>query len=315
MLLSFSAFSSDRTEKVYELYNNPGQIFSVSDLTILKKSRIIFVPGILAESFIEDDRRSRVELSFLTTEYFGKQIQDLKKKFNLDIIRLSTSSKSLDETKENIRRALIQAKVENKRVFFVSHSLGGLALLDFFLRNENSYSQVLGSVFYQSPFLGTGIADTYLDNPYYIRRILKPILPFLNTSEDIITSMSSVSRIEYMDSNNEGILNLIKSIPVLTVAGNANGVKSIFEPSIDILKYGCIKVLGKCVTRKVYKGRLDNNDGMVSVFSSKLPETNYVILKRVDHGETVVNAGFKSIDRVRMTMVLIKNLLSNSKQF
>ena len=106
------------------------------------------------------------------------------------------------------------------------------------------------------------------------------------------------------------IKNLLLKIPTLTLGTYANKSASLFYPAVKIMKYGCINTIKeKCIFPRVYKGAMDQSDGMVPLKSSMLPETPFVKLSRIDHGETVVDIPFTDVDQNKLIETLIKMTL------
>ena len=171
------------------------------ELSKLKNTRIVLVPGILSETFLSQDDRSRVDLSIFTKDYFNAQKYYFDKKYNLDIVRIKSSSNSLEEIKTNIDFILKQTIKEQKKVLFITHSLGGIALMDYFINHHDNFNHIVGNIFLQSPFRGTPIANVYKDNRLFLRSILRPILPFLNANEKVADHLEPELRIPYMQKN------------------------------------------------------------------------------------------------------------------
>jgi hypothetical protein len=316
VLLSFvqlSVFGTDISNK-YDTYYKQQQDFTSNELEQLKSLRIVLVPGILSETFLSQDHRSRLNLSVLTSDYFNAQKYYFDKKYNLDIVRINSSSTSLEEIKINIDDILKKSISENKKVLFVTHSLGGIALMDYLVQQHENHDQFFGNIFLQSPFRGTPIAEVYKNNRLFLRSILRPVIPYLNGHETIADHLDPELRVPYMQRNRYEIQNFVKNIPTITVAAIANGSYSLFKPAIDIIKYGCIRAFRKfCTTSKLHYGQLDDNDGMVPLKSTYISNADHVILRNVDHGETVVNVAFQNIDRARMTEALIKIIIEKQK--
>lgn len=276
------------------------------EVKALQNFNFYLVPGILSESFIWSDTRSHLDFSILTKDYFSAQLNHLNK-VGLSTERLSSSSMSAEEIKTNIRNVLIR---KNQKSIFITHSLGGLALLEELIENQKFQNQVAGIIFIQSPFWGTPMADTYLTYPYHIDKWIKPVLPFLNASEETIVYLGTEARAKFMHENRKEIENLLKAIPVITVGGVANGHKSLFKPAVDIMEQGCIEgFFGRCLTRKFFPGPYDQSDGMVPLQSSKLHDSDFVTLERVDHGETVVSIPFGSYKKEAVIVTLLKLLI------
>lgn len=288
---------------------------TLNEQMLLKKYDIYFIPGILAETFIWSDTRSHVDLSIITRDYFATQVKFLRQKYDIPAKRLSTSSLDVKETRENIRRALTESMDRNRKVIFVSHSLGGLALLEELVTNSHYQSAVAGIIFLQSPFQGSPLADLLLENPYHLEKIFKPLLPYLHISEATIEYLRPMTRKFFMLKNKFAIDRLIKNIPLMTIAGNANGHNSIFAPLIDIMAYGCLMKIKSpgCLTEVFYKGPYDDSDGMVPLRSSFLGKAHYVKLDGVDHGELILNIPFENYKKELLTTSLLKMLISNLK--
>lgn len=308
-LLLTSSYGADLSLEYKALYESK-EGFSQEELKTLKSLRIVLVPGILSETFISQDHRSHLNLSVLTSDYFGAQKHYFNKKYNLDIVRINSSSNSLDKIKTNINSILKSSINDKKKVLFITHSLGGIALMDYLVSSQSTYNNIFGNIFLQSPFRGTPIANIYKENRLFLKTFLKPILPFLNGSEAIANHLDPLLRIPYMQKNHYEIQKFVKEIPSLTIAAVANDSLSLFKPAIDIIKYGCIRVFNRfCGTSKLYFGQLDKSDGMVPLNSTFIENTDYVVLRNVDHGETVVNVPFQNINRSKMTESLIKIIL------
>jgi triacylglycerol lipase len=309
MIFQNSAFSDDLSLD-YKAFYKDKKGFTQGELKVLKDLRIVLVPGILSETFISHDHRSQLKLWALTSDYFGAQKQYFSNRYHLDIVRINSSSTSLEEIKANLDSILKISIQDKKKVLFITHSLGGIALMDYLISNQSIYKNIFGNIFLQSPFRGTPIANIYKDNRLFLRTFLKPILPYLNASESIANHLDPKLRIPYMQTNQYEIQGFVQEIPSLTIAATANNSPSLFEPAIDIIKYGCIRIFRQfCGTRKIYNGELDKSDGMVPLSSTFIENTDYVILKNVDHGETVVNVPFQNIDRVKMTESLIRIII------
>ncbi len=306
------SLAADLTDSFKDLYKNKATL-SVAEKAALKAVDIYLVPGIMAESFDWSDTRSYVDFSFATRNYFSTQRRLLKKNgFSAKVIR--SSSYSVEETKAEIAKAIGQSTLKNRKTLFMTHSLGGLALLDELVSNEIHQENVLGVIFLQSPFAGSPMADLYQRYPYQSDVWLKPLLPFFNTSEATVAYLSIPARQVFMEVNAAAITRLINKLPVITVGGVANGARSIFDASVDVLAHGCVKTLGRCTTRQLHTGPYDDSDGLVPFKSSRLLGADYVKLRNADHGELVVNTPFESYDKKNLTISLLKLLLSKTNQ-
>lgn len=300
--------ATNLTQSFYQNYNE-GHKLNSNELQRLSNTKIIFIPGILAETF-QRDSRSLFNISFLTKEYFGTQVNYLKKNYKLDVTRLKTSSKTLAKTKKNIVDAVKIAKEQNKKVIFIAHSLGGLALTEVLIENH-FYKNIQGVIFLQTPFWGSPIANVYDNNTYYIQKILKPFLPFFNTSEEIISYIKRKKRKDYMLRNLNNLENLGSQVSIISAVSRVNKSFTLFRPTVNIMEYGCLTTFHRqCLTNIIYDGEKDQSDGMVSVKNGIFPKSDFLVLNGVDHGETVVNLGPRNINRKKMIETFIHLLLS-----
>jgi len=308
-----SAFAADLTSVFTSEYNQRAAL-SFDDQASLKNFDIYLVPGILSETFLSEDGRSKITFAGITGDYLGEQEKILSQKYGFAVKRLSSSSRSVDEIRQNIRNALDTSRRANRKALFMTHSLGGLALIEELVLRPQMQDVVGGIIFLQSPFYGTPVADFYFSNPYHFNKFLKPVLPFLNTTDETIRYLGTQSRGSFMASEQNEVTKLIAKIPLFTVGGVANGFRSLFTPAVNLMAYGCMTVaFEKCFSQNLIAGPYNLSDGMVPLESSKLPGADFVVLAGADHGETVVKIPFVTYDRGHMTEVLFKILAAKIK--
>lgn len=306
------SYAADLTDQFAALYEKKTSL-SAAEKASLKNVDFYLVPGIMAESFRWDDGRSIVDFSAFTRSYFNAQKKVLKKNgFKVKVLK--SSSRSVSETKRIIAKAIASSVRAKRKALFMTHSLGGLALLDELLENESSQAGVHGVIFLQSPFAGSPMADIYVEGPYYTDVWLKPLLPFLNTSDETVAFLSRKNRSHFMEDNRLSLERLITKLPVITVGGAVNGSRSLFTPSVDVLAHGCVMTLGVCTTRELYSGPYDVSDGLVPFESSRILHADFIKLAHADHGELVLNVPFESYDKKNLTITLLKMLLSKTNQ-
>lgn len=306
--LSFNLHGKDLTSGFIQNYQNRIRL-SAGEVQQFKEFDFYLVPGILSESFIQNDRRSWLDFAILTKEYLSAQKIFLQK-LEVNVQRLPTSSFSVSESRRILRNVLDEASSKRKKAFFITHSLGGLALLEELILNGGS-ENVAGIIFFQSPFYGAPVADVYLKYPYHIDKWLSPILPFFHTSEETLRYLSVTERVRFMNEHESKIDELMTKIPAITVSGVANSHRSVFRPSVDLIEHGCVKSFtGRCLTPILYQGPLDQSDGMVPLKSSMLQGVDSVILDGADHGETVVNIPFENYSKRRTLQALLKLFLN-----
>jgi predicted alpha/beta hydrolase family esterase len=305
------AFAADITARYAKIYKQD-VILNSAEIQSLKNAEIVLIPGIVSESFIWSDHRGTLDFSLLFKDYFGAQLAHYKK-LGVSVSRLKGSSKSVKETISQIEDKIKELSSKNKKAIFVTHSLGGLALLDWMMEQDKGTLETIRSiVFLQAPFYGSPVATVYFQNSYYARTILGPITPFFNTSEETIKYLSVEKRQKAMADYESRLDEVFEGISVLTMSGVSLNAPSLFMPSLNIIGHGCVTYLfGNCRTREIFKGPLDDSDGMVPFNNSKLENYDFVRIENVDHGETVLQMPFNNIDRVHMTDALIKMTLKD----
>lgn len=303
--------AADRSEFYNDIYQQD-EILKKADVESLKNAEIILIPGIVSETFIWDDHRSPVDFSILFKDYFGAQLSHYKK-LGLSVTRLKGSSKSVKETIQQIDEKIKELSSKNKKAVFVTHSLGGLALLDWMMEQpKGTLSTIRSIVFLQAPFFGSPMATVYFKNPYYARTILGPVVPFINASEETIKYLSLEERQKMMANYESRLKEVFSGISLVTMSGVSINGTSIFRPSLNIIAHGCVTyVLSKCRSKEIFAGPHDDSDGMVPFNNSKLEDYDFVRIENVDHGETVLQMPFNNIDRVHMTDALIKMTLKD----
>ncbi|MFL5784040.1 MAG: hypothetical protein ACJ76H_05465 [Bacteriovoracaceae bacterium] len=296
---SLSAFAGDISSNYVRHYKTGA--LTAAEIETLKNVEVILVPGIMSETFIMSDPRGDIDFSVLTKDYFGTHLQYLKN-LGIPVRRLLASSADVEETKKEIDELLSST---TGPLLFMTHSLGGMALLDYLLAHEAAWPRVQAIIFMQSPFTGAPVASVVQRWPK-----LRRIFPFFNVSNKTVRYLSLEERKSFVTSNEQKISELAGKVRIITVGGVANGYKSLYANSISLIKTGCLETLhGHCVGPKLYAGPYDDSDGMSPFHATLLPGTDYVRLPAVDHGETVVHIPFKSLLHERLTAALLKLVL------
>lgn len=299
ILFSLTLWARDITPEFQELYKL-GTLSSV-EVESLKGAEVVLIPGIMSETFISDDPRSHVDLSFFTKDYFGPHLDSLERA-GVKVRRLWASSASVRETRKEIHELL---EMTPRPLYFIGHSLGGMALLDHLLSHEEHWDRVAGVIFLQSPFSGAPVASVVQRYPK-----LAKIFPLVHTSTEVVRYLSNENRKDFISTNEEKIRTLASRVSLVTIGGIANGHRSFFSTSVTLIQKGCLRTLrGKCVGKKLYSGPYDQSDGMVPFEGSKLPGVDFVTLTGTDHGESVVNAPFRDLPHGKLTAGLLRLLL------
>lgn len=315
-LFALSAHAGKDISHTYnKYYENPARL-SVLDLDYLKRREIVLVPGILSEVFSWEDQRVIIDFSFLTTDYFAAQVKHLKYVLKIPTHKILSSSTHVSDTKHLVADAVSKARDNNRKIILIAHSLGGLATLDYLLESHDDDLKVIeGILFLQVPFWGSPMADVWVSSPYEADKWLKPFMPFFHVSEETVEYLSVKNRTRFMADNMRRIKEVLKKIPVITMSGVANDHKSIFKPTMDVIKHGCVlNALGRCIAGKLWNGPFDLSDGLVPLNSSRFNFVDSVIVDGADHGEPIVRLPFQEMNKENMTESMIKLLLDRSQK-
>lgn len=300
--------ATNLTNNFLSIYNTQSPL-SAKEVATLKSYDIYLIPGILAETLVSGDKRTHVKLTLLLQNYYKTQLNVLNNKYGIPAKRLKTSSFDINVTKQNIRAAVATAAKNNRKVIFISHSLGGLVLLDELVHNQNIRSQIGGIAFLQSPFHGTELADLLLDPPWGLEKHVKKLLPVLNISERTIQYVGK-ERGEFMKQNRDQIISILRNIPSYTLSSTVKANKSLFKPAIDLNESGCFKALGeRCISDVIYHGAYDKSDGLIPFKSSFIPGSDYVVLQNVDHAELVLATPYETYKKEHVTTTVLRMVL------
>ena len=289
LIFCMQGHAADITSAFKKIYSSQETPLHPVDLERLQKHEIIFVNGVGSEFFL---REFIPNFAWATSEYFSASLNELKRLW-LNAKRVAPSSFSLAQAKQDIA-SIFENKTEQKKpLLIVTHSLGGLLLLEHLLANPEHQKDVVGVVFIQSPFAGSPVAEV-------VRSVPLEMAKYLSVSR----------RAKYMKENQQEISELFLRLPAISVASTANGFRSIFAPTLNLMKYGCLtRLAGKCASPRLYRGAYYDSDGMVPLESSRLPNTDHITLRAIDHGETVMNLPFQSVRKSKMTTSLLKLLI------
>ena len=315
MFSCVSLFAATDLTSDYLQHYNQSRSLSYKEQQTLKAYDIYYIPGILAESFIGGDDRSSIHFDYLTKDYFGHQVDLLNQKYKIPAKRLSTSSHDIRETRSHINLAVTNAAKHGRKVLFISHSLGGLVLLEEILENPSLQNHIAGIAFMQSPFYGSPLSEIALNPNYGLKKIISPLLPYVNLSEETILYVGVKARTQYMEAHTQQIDELVKTVPLFTFSTSSKSNQSFLKPLIDIIESGCLKSFtGRCVTDVFYEGPYDKNDGLIPFKSSFLENADYITLDDVDHIEPILKIPFESYDKEHVTTSILRILLEKVAQ-
>ncbi len=245
-------------------------LFSKSEISQLKKLKILIIPGVLAESF-DSSSGNQIKVGFIFEKGFSEHIKLMQKNYiSYEYLKFDTESAS------QVNAEAIITAIENSKLAVViySHSKGGLDTLEAFRQRPDLLSKVHGWVSVQSPFWGATVASNFYDNT--ITKLSgKSLFEWLGGSIDGMSALTIDERSEYMDSTEVrsliGIINKkIKFLNYASYKPNTIGIDTPLE-----------------LFRNITQAKTGDNDGVVPLTSALMSlhglDINYAVEKNIDH--------------------------------
>ncbi len=202
----------------------------------------------------------------------------------------------------------------DKRIIVVSHSKGGIDMLESLLcRTNQMETEVAGWIALQSPFWGTPVANWVTES-----RLFNPVAELLlgrlfNGDKKVAASMAVETRNEYMTRNSQAILELIERFDILSFAStSAAGDASIFRP----LRFAIDQI-----ARVPNDGLLPTQSEILKV--NDIPCCPHIVTEHLDHIYAVLplmpdgqarSAVLHKNRRIRIFTTLLKIWMNNRKQ-
>lgn len=238
--------------------------------TLIGKDTIVFIPGILAQTVIEDSNQP-IKFSFLLGDYFRDYLTWCKE-VSIKCQRIILESEaSVQENSETLKSQLL--KIDGP-IWVVSHSKGSLEFLNTLLKNQEVIGKTKGWVSLQAPFWGAVSGNIYLENKV-LNKAAGWLLSFLGGGIKAIESISLRERQLFNRENKDEIDRVLKTVNHIhygSFINDADGVESILEFSRDQI----LKLAGP-------------NDGLVELKSTRYENSNYIIESGYDHLVTILD--------------------------
>ncbi|MDB5036495.1 MAG: putative exported protein [Bacteriovoracaceae bacterium] len=279
----------DVSSEYQQIANELDQNLNAESFADLSQYKILLVRGFFSDQMPAP--KSLYAIARNPSLTFSDQAKWFRKQ-SIEFSILPTHSEQIPEVNAPI--LLDAIRHSSKPIIFMSHSRGGLDVLEAMLTGEEALlSKVKGWIALQGPFQGTPLADEFLINPL-IRLLTGKILQLIGGSISSVFNMSLPQRKNYNESRAEKIERLRQSLPILCLSTwkpNISGYDTEFEITRDLMDY-----LGF------------QTDGVIPWQSEILPGSDYVFIKNLDHPSTVHENSIVSFDRTRMTKTLFKML-------
>lgn len=270
ILISKTAFSLDLSSRYQEIQSSIDENKLEKVKNILGNDTIIFIPGILAQTVMQDSSQP-IKFSFLLGDYFRDYL-DWCQKSKIKCSRVVLESEaSVEENSEFLKKELLKS---DGQFWVVSHSKGSLEFLNVLISDERIKSRTKGWISLQSPFWGAVSGDIYLENKV-LNKAASWLFSFLGGSIKGIESISVKERKTFNEKNKIAISEVLKSVNHLHYGSyieDTKGVETILELSRD-------QILKKA-------GR---NDGLVELSSTRYIDSNYVEEAGYDHLVTILD--------------------------
>lgn len=273
----------DLTDKFSLMYGQPlslqtGSVLSPHDLDRLKQANVLFVKGLFGQP-----------MSIL--KYFGDMKDSLTAR-GIDAAIIDTNTEAMPAVNAKTIAAAVEASA--KPVWLVSHSKGGLDVLEMLLSRPDLRPKIRGWIPIEAPFHGSDVPDWYAKH-----RILGFIggllLKIAGGEKASLEDMETAARREFLAQNDAAIRRLAKEVRILSV-----GAWSPSEGGWNTL----LKWRRDWIEKK--RGKL--NDGLVGLDDALLPYAPHVRLPHIDHADPVMRGPFSTVDRARLLHALLLTL-------
>ena len=225
-------------------------------------------------------------------DYFSS-VEDRLSSAGLTVTMADIDSESTVAENAAAISALVGA--DPRPVCFLTHSKGGLDVLHFLLQaSVEERGMVACWIALQAPFAGSPIADWVTDR-WLLPRVLDLPLAVLGGGIETIELLRTDNRRTYLANNDSAIRRILQQVPMLSVA-------TVLDPE----DYPLVPNAAVVWTLRQIHGPDRRNDGIVSVASSILPYSRYVVIDGLDHGMT---SGLDPVSGDYDTVALIQALL------
>ena len=271
----------------FETIFSAGRDFSPSELSRLKTTRILLVPGFMSN--LATTAGGQKALPFVP-KYFREQLQFLQDR-GLDCRLVDIESET--SIYDNARKVIRELEQAPGKVLVIGHSKGGLDTLEALLKRPDLRRKVTAVIAVQSPFLGSPVADLVLGSPT-LSFNSSILLELLGGSKQSLKNLSVAYRESYHRRNGAEIKKLTAQVPFYSFS---TWKDDSFLPYIDTV----FEVFRDYMLALGLK-----NDGLVPAQSAVLPGSRYVYLAGTDHLCTIMWVPVPFFDRTGFIRSAIK---------
>ncbi|OGR14208.1 MAG: hypothetical protein A2341_13340 [Deltaproteobacteria bacterium RIFOXYB12_FULL_58_9] len=198
--------------------------------------------------------------------------------------------------KQNAKTLSTHIELLKLPVLIFFHSKGGIDTLEMLVSRPDLRDRVAGWIAVQSPFMGSPIADLYLQSSFY-RGLFGTLLGLMGGSLDSLTALSSPVRLDYYQSHATEIARVTEQMPFVAFMSWQDD-NWPWEGDTPLEPY-----------RDFMLEKMDlKNDGLVPVVSAGIPGCDLVVIANVDHRSTVLSHPFVGFNRARFAESLFTML-------
>ncbi|OIO01073.1 MAG: hypothetical protein AUJ51_09095 [Elusimicrobia bacterium CG1_02_56_21] len=283
----------DLTAEFLNVRKSPGQGLEESKIAELRKCKVLLVRGFMTGGYVEpfEILGHKVWIG----RYFNDQkevLRDLGVDFSMvDIDSAMTPS-------HNAAKVALAIRGSEKPVIIISHSDGGMYVLQSLVENPELAVRVRGFIPLQAPFSGTPVAD-YVRGKKVFSAMMAALLGHFGGTLESLESMTLAERGGYQEANREAVGAIVSKLNIICFASwkaeKHHKLDTLLElPRDFMLKRGL------------------NNDGLTPADSSILTGADYIKLEGADHVVTVMAADMVlEFDRRAFTRALLAMIISS----
>lgn len=253
----------------------------------IRASRFVFVPAVMSGAALNASRLRLVE-------YLTHQVRNLRDQgFDADIADIDTGA-SVARNGARLADLLMR---DHRPTWVISHSKGGLDMLDALIKEPELHRLIDGWISFQSPFLGSPIADVACGSTR-ARKVTGAALKLMGADTQAISDLRTDRRARYMDEHAARIAQIASSVPTMCVA------------TVGSAKRG-LSLIPDWPTGRWMDGLGLENDGLVPFNAAILPGARFVKLTGLVHGQAATQhiLSGRGIDHVDLLKALVALML------
>ncbi|MBF0315171.1 MAG: hypothetical protein HQK50_12850 [Oligoflexia bacterium] len=290
--------------------------YDYGDTLLRKKLQsyvVFYIDGFFAKSFIQivnDVRAMGVPIPSSLFLTFGDQ-ENYFRTNKIAFYRVPIGSfASMEDNSKTILKAINNQKiVGNKKVIIITHSKGGLDLLQALLDHPELKQKIAGWIALQTPFQGSPLVSLF-DSNRALNSIWRSFLALLRANYQSFSCMTSEFMSNYFSQNSTSIQDALTDLPKITVGTYVEA--DYFRSIIEFMK-GDLSILNPLTIYLNNHLEGGKNDGFVPVKGMCLDSKDCLTLPDMDHAAAIMDVPlFKSLgkeQRLHLTKVLLLMLL------